>query len=1073
MRRRAGLAKLATAAALVVAPGAARAADVSPPAILQWFESSYRTIENRTPDLFMAGYGAVWTPPPGRADTSNFSVGYDVYDRFDLGSPGNPTLYGTETGIKTLASTVHRAGLDYHVDFVLNHNGYSGTGDASSRQAFKNAGGYPGFFSEFFGDVDGDFNSGYSYGDVQGRLAGLIDIDHRKNYRAVRSPVPGFANNIAAGTTPWNGRIANVPKESNRRFYPDRDLQPIRVFDPKTGEQNIPVYPFNRANPMAGDPVEENALGSLMRNAQWLVQEVGVDGLRIDAAKHVEGFVLDFLDRSVYRQNPRSLLDGSPNHVFSYSEVFTGDPAVLLPHVQKTIDNNNPGRIGGNRDTLDFKLYFALKANLEDPGTANAWQNVRNAAVDFSDDGRHNGSAGVKFVSNHDVHKPFSLDNVAHAYALMMPGNATVYFNGKEFGDNREFPKDGRGDALSVRGNGSHLTRLLDARNTHGRGDYAERWIDDQGLFAFERVSSAITLLSNRGDGGFDSRTLNNVGFAPGTHLIELTGNAADPTVDPRNDIPEVVTVGQGGTLNVRFPRNRNANGVFHGNGYAVYGLPTPQSANGLELTNVANVLPGASSVSNNFENGTKRQTDVHVVKANSFQVKLQTNEVRLLGSDALRDVHADGDSALLKVDGGLDVNNNGRVDFTTPNDVSYGFEGFGDKSSPLIGNRNLNSPRGDGEFRQTIDATRLEEGYHFLESRAFRHRTDNGPAVFSSFKKVVYIDRLKPVSAVADFVPFQQGVNQNRDLVVRSTDKTADSVHVFLNLPAALTEQQVLAMVNGNNKAGQVDRDLFKYGFSDIKNGNNVATVVTYEMTGTYNVQRIAGLNPATPLGRGLGDLNFNNGFEPGDVAGTGYGFEAVLYARDQQFNPAADLNADGRVTNLDLYRLPNRLLADGAGAGTVAEANGAVRRRGNINGDGFTNASDIDGMLRRRGTTNDWVFDLDADGALAQNDVLTLVGTILSTSLGDANLDGRVDSIDQGILSDNFGQTGTGWARADFNGDDVTNQLDGDILRAHLGAVGPTAGETGVEVPEPTATAAGLALACAGLLRRSRRRA
>ena len=61
---------------------------------------------------------------------------------------------------------------------------------------------------------------------------------------------------------------------------------------------------------MAGDPVEENATGYLMRNAQWLVQVVGVDGLRIDAAKHVQGFVLDFLDRAVYRQNPRPLLDG-------------------------------------------------------------------------------------------------------------------------------------------------------------------------------------------------------------------------------------------------------------------------------------------------------------------------------------------------------------------------------------------------------------------------------------------------------------------------------------------------------------------------------------------------------------------------------------------------------------------------------------------------------------------------------------------------------------------------------------------------------------------------------------------
>ena len=96
-----------------------------PPPILQWFESSYRTVEERTPDLFVAGYGFVWLPPPYRADQGNFSVGYDVYDRFDLGQPGRPTLYGTEEGLKAVARTLHRANLSLHVDFLLNHSGFS------------------------------------------------------------------------------------------------------------------------------------------------------------------------------------------------------------------------------------------------------------------------------------------------------------------------------------------------------------------------------------------------------------------------------------------------------------------------------------------------------------------------------------------------------------------------------------------------------------------------------------------------------------------------------------------------------------------------------------------------------------------------------------------------------------------------------------------------------------------------------------------------------------------------------------------------------------------------------------
>src|SRR5215467_15149707 len=136
------------------------AQDQSPPPILQWFESSYRTVEERTPDVFMAGYGFVWLPPPFRADTGDQSVGYDVYDRFDLGRPGRPTLYGTETGLRNLASMLHRAAIDLHIDFVMNHNGYSNL----ATPGFVAAGGYPGLAITLPDDVDGDFHSAYAMG---------------------------------------------------------------------------------------------------------------------------------------------------------------------------------------------------------------------------------------------------------------------------------------------------------------------------------------------------------------------------------------------------------------------------------------------------------------------------------------------------------------------------------------------------------------------------------------------------------------------------------------------------------------------------------------------------------------------------------------------------------------------------------------------------------------------------------------------------------------------------------------------------------------------------------------------
>jgi glycosidase len=139
-----------------------------------------------------------------------------------------------------------------------------------------------------------------------------------------------------------------VPDRANGRFYPQIGHNTIFVFDPRTNESGIPVHGFNIENPAAGNPVVENAMGYLMRNAQWLVQVIGVDGLRIDAAKHVQGFVLDLLDRSVYRQN-RETPRWHSSDVFTYSEVF--DAIRHSPAACKEKPSTMPTKPHWRRDT--------------------------------------------------------------------------------------------------------------------------------------------------------------------------------------------------------------------------------------------------------------------------------------------------------------------------------------------------------------------------------------------------------------------------------------------------------------------------------------------------------------------------------------------------------------------------------------------------------------------------------------------------------------------------------------------------------------------------------------------------
>jgi glycosidase len=1052
---------VAWAAALLALP--VHAADASQPALLQLFEARWSTVEDRMADVFQTGYGGLWLPPAARAG-SVFSVGYDVFDRFDLGAPRNETHYGTSEGFRAAVAAAQRAGVQVHVDLILNHNGVGNRLDAN----FVTLGGYPGFALTLPGDVDGDFHDpsidALSEDALRGQLAGLNDLAQEKNHLFIRRPAAaGDPRNIPAGSQ------FNRPDPRNAAFYPDRDAGGFAAFDTRLGRQVV-LYDYRPGEPLAGDPVADNALGELLRNVRWMVQEYGVDGFRIDAARHFPRWVLDYFDQATFRARRTPYLDGSPRHVYSFSETGWDSAETVQSFIRRDIDDAQPSVVGGNRDALDFRLFNALRDNLSANGAANNWHAVRKASIDLNDDGLLNGSQGVAFVQSHDEQGAFLL-NVAHAYALLLPGQALVYLNAEQYGPTGSFPQPGKVDALGG-AYGETIARLVELRNSHGRGDFRERWIDDafnpQGFsnfYAFERSRSLVAGFNSRNDGTALVRQGVQTDFAPGTVLVELTGNAADPAVDPAGNVPEALRVNAAGQIDLRVPGN-----AAHGRGYLAYGLAAPQGRMtlGPGLPKIAGAVPSAAT------NGVARLADLHVVTGDFFEVLVETDPVALPAPSGeslpVRDAAADGDNALLRIDGGLDLNGNGAVDFTDPGGVIYGFEQFVTERQPGFRLQNgTNVGTGSGRYRQIVDARQLAEGRHYVTARAFRHRGDGGPPIFRDFRETVYVDRLPPEAAVVRFEPFATAPQEpwNRDLIVRSTDQTADNMHFFLNLPPNVSDEEILRRVQrGEGDAGSYDRDQFIYGFFGLATGHQVATVVAFEPTGRSNIQRFTGLFVDAGRGAGFGDMDADGSIEGDDVAGpASNSFENLLFSRGNRFHPAADLDGDGAVTTLDLFDLGDVLLGGAAAADAADAYRALLRRRADVNADGRTDDADAAWMYAGFGTA-DWFRDLDVDGLVDLADVALLVDVLSDGGRGDFDLDGRATGRD--LLAWQRGTNAASGARFDVGDANLDGRVDAADFVLWTGFWG-SAGGAAAPVPEPST---GLLLGAAAALPRRRSR-
>jgi hypothetical protein len=253
-------------------------------AMLQLFNVNWDELIQKMPEIAEAGYTSLWIPPSAKAG-SVYSVGYDLFDPFDLGDKNQRgtvrTKYGTKTQLLQVIETAHRFGIRVYLDNIMNHRGF----DVPGYNAGTPTNIYPGLLPQDFHlqTVAGgyyanwpsisDFNNVW---EVQNQpLDGLLDLANE----------PGSINDnfgpTLGSTTP---KLSFVRQPGSNSYY-------MVTNGPSIGG---PWRPFNGTN---GVPVSEDVGGYLVRAAIWLLNETKCDGFRFDAVKHTpSGFFGDPYD---------------------------------------------------------------------------------------------------------------------------------------------------------------------------------------------------------------------------------------------------------------------------------------------------------------------------------------------------------------------------------------------------------------------------------------------------------------------------------------------------------------------------------------------------------------------------------------------------------------------------------------------------------------------------------------------------------------------------------------------------------------------------------------------------------
>jgi alpha-amylase len=471
--------------------------------MMQYFEwnlpndgNLWKKLKDDAKHLHEIGITAVWIPPAYKADEQQ-DEGYATYDLFDLGEFDQQntvrTKYGTKAELTQMIEELHKYQISVYLDAVMNHKA---EGDYTERFMVKEVD--P---EERTKDISDEFEiqawTGYLFRGRNNKYSDFkwhwyhfsgVGFDDSKKRSGVFK-VMGENKNWSDGVDKENGNYDFL-------LCNDLDLNHPEVID------------------------------ELNRWGVWVSNELDLDGMRLDAIKHMDDkFISQFL-KHVRAERGEDF--------YAVGEYWNGDIETLDNYLES---------VGNCVDLFDVPLHYNMYEASE-KGKKYNMQNLLKNSLAIA-----HVELGVTFVDNHDSQLGSSLESEvkewfkpsAYGLILLMKNGYPCIFYGDYYGVNGE--KSHHREIIDI---------LLQARHKYAYGEQVD-YFDHVATVGFVRTGdkehpgSGLALLISNGE---DGNKMMNVGAVrKGEVWRELTGNIKDKVVIDENGNGNFLV--EGGKLSV------------------------------------------------------------------------------------------------------------------------------------------------------------------------------------------------------------------------------------------------------------------------------------------------------------------------------------------------------------------------------------------------------------------------------------------------------------------------------------------------------------------------------------------